>query len=379
MPAVDNGQLALVMSGGGARAAYQVGCLRAITRHVPELAAPILTGVSAGAINAAFLASRTGTLGSRLPELVDLWSTLETERVFEVGTLNLARNVMRTGLKLISGGWVTAPRPRALVDTSPLRTLLTERMGDGEGRVRGVEENLKSGALRALAITTSSYSTGQSITWVDGCGIEAWERAHRKSEISRLTIEHIMASASLPIFFPAIRIGTNWYGDGGIRLTAPLAPAVHLGANKILAISTRYGRSRAEADKASIADYPPPAQIVGSIFSAIFLDLFDADALALDRVNRLIHTMTMEQRGPLREVKLLVLRPSQDLGRLANEYEARLPHAFRFLTRGLGTKETKSNDFLSLVMFQSDYLSRLIEIGDRDAEARMSEIEQFLM
>ncbi|MBL8858015.1 MAG: patatin-like phospholipase family protein [Planctomycetes bacterium] len=378
MSEVDKGQTALVMSGGGARAAYQVGCLRAIARHVPDFEAPILTGVSAGAINAAFLASRTGPMGSRLPELVDLWSTLEPDQVFDVGSLKLARNVVRTGLKLVTGGWITAPRPRAFVDTGPLRTLLNDRIGDGTGNLRGLRENLQRGDLRALAITTSSYSTGQSITWVEGCGIDEWERAHRKSERCTLTIEHIMASASLPIFFPAVRLGEGWYGDGGIRLTAPLAPAVHLGAKRILAISTRYARTRAEADRASIVDYPPPAQIVGSIFSAIFLDLFDADALALDRVNKLIRTMTPQQRGPLREVDLLVLRPSQDLGRLANDYEARLPRAFRFLTRGLGTRETKSNDFLSLVMFQSDYLSRLIEIGERDAEARMAEIERFL-
>ena len=180
-----------------------------------------------------------------------------------------------------------------------------------------------------------------------------------------LTVDHVMASSSLPIFFPAVRIGPHWYGDGGIRLTAPLSPAIHLGASRILAISTRYARSRAEADASSIDDYPPPAQIVGVLFNAIFLDLFDADALTLTRVNKLIDCMPPEERGPLRPVELLVLRPSRDLGKLANEYEARLPPAFRFLTRGLGTRETRSNDLLSLVMFQPDYL----DAPDRDRRA----------
>jgi NTE family protein len=376
MPA--SGELALVMSGGGARAAYQVGVLHAIARHFPDIATPIITGVSAGAINAGFLASRTGPLGSRLGELHELWSTLEPDRVFSVGSFSLARNVMRTGFKLVSGGLVTTPHTNALVDTSPLHRLLLERMGGPDGRLRGVAENVASGALRALAITTSSYSTGQSITWVEGRDIELWERAHRKSRLAELTVDHVMASCALPIFFPAVRIGPNWYGDGGIRLTAPLSPAIHLGATRILAISTRYARTVAEADRSVIEDYPPPAQIIGVMFNAIFLDLFDADALTLARVNRMIECMPASERGALRKVELLVVRPSRDLGKLANDYESRLPGPFRFLTRGLGTRETKSNDLLSLLMFQSDYLARLIEIGDQDAETRMEQIGQFL-
>ena len=371
-------ELALVMSGGGARAAYQVGCLRALSRHFPDIATPIITGVSAGAINAGFLASRSGLLASRLEELTELWETLEPERVFQVGSFSLLRNALRTGAKLVSGGHIAAPGTKALVDTSPLRKLLEDRLGGPDGRLRGVTENIASGALHALAITTSSYTTGQSITWVDGREIDLWERAHRTSAHSELTVDHIMASASLPIFFPAVRVGPHWYGDGGIRLTAPLSPAIHLGATRILAISTRYVRSRAEADQAEIVDYPPPAQIIGMIFNAIFLDMFDADALTLARVNRLIDCMPPKDRGPLRKVDLLVLRPSRDLGQLANEYESRLPGPFRFMTRGLGTRETKTNDLLSLLMFQSDYLTRLIEIGEEDAEARREDIARFL-
>jgi NTE family protein len=371
-------ELALVMSGGGARAAYQVGCLRALAERFPDLRPQILTGVSAGAINAGFIASRTGSFAKRLEELTDLWCTLEPEGVFQVGSFSLARNVLRTGAKLVSGGLMTTPHTNALVDTSPLRKLLEERMGGPDGRLRGVSENIASGELRALAITTSSYSTGQSITWVDGREIDLWERAHRKSARSELTVDHIMASSSLPIFFPAIRIGPHWYGDGGIRLTAPLSPAIHLGASRILAITTRYPRSRAEAETATIDDYPPPAQIIGMMFNAIFLDLFDADALTLERVNKMIDCMPPKDRGAMRTVDLLLLRPSRDLGKLANDYESRLPHPFRFMTRGLGTRETKSNDLLSLLMFQSDYLARLIEIGEQDAEARMDDIARFL-
>lgn len=374
----STGELAIVMSGGGARAAYQVGLLRFLARRFPELHAPILTGVSAGAINAGFLAARSGVLSAKADELTELWSTLTADRVFKVDTLSLTRNVLRTGLKLVTGGVITAPSTHAFVDTTPLRQLLEDRIGGDNGVIRGLDANLKSGHLRAVAITTSSYSTGQSITWVQGRDVELWERAHRKSFPSTLRVDHVMASASLPIFFPAVQIDGHWYGDGGIRLTAPLSPAIHLGARKILAISTRYARTISEANTPVIEAYPPPAQIVGVVFNAVFLDMFDADALTLDRVNRMVATMTPEQRGVMRPVDLLVLRPSRDLGKLANEYEARLPRAFRFLTRGLGTRETKSNDLLSLVMFQPDYLSRLIELGEKDAEARAPEIERFL-
>jgi NTE family protein len=187
-----------------------------------------------------------------------------------------------------------------------------------------------------------------------------------------------MASAALPFFFPAIEVDGHWYGDGGIRLTTPLAPAVHLGARRIIAVSTRYARSRDEADRPAINGYPPPAQVAGVLYNAIFLDQLDSDALELRRLNSLIDRLPESQREGLRHIDLLMLRPSVDLGLLSNEYEPELPKPFRFLTRGLGTRETRSNDLLSLMMFQGDYVSRLIEIGEADAAARLPEIRTFL-
>ena len=170
----------------------------------------------------------------------------------------------------------------------------------------------------------------------------------------------------------------SWYGDGGIRLTAPLSPAIHLGAKKILAVSTRYASTTKEAGRPQIVGYPPPAQVAGVLFNAIFLDQLDGDALQLRQLNQLIDGQSEEQRNGLRHIDLFVVRPSQDLGRLANEYEADLPRAFRFLTRGLGTRETRSNDMLSLVMFQPDYVQRLIAMGEADARARLPELKTFL-
>ena len=366
---IDQSNLALVLSGGGARAAYQVGFLRTLTRRFPALSPKILTGVSAGAVNAAYLANRSGSFAESVEALYGLWANLRMEQVYRVAPGGLAHNVARWGVRLLSGGRHTAPTPRSLMDTQPFRDLLLRMTHAApDGTLRRVEDNLVAGRLRALAITTSSYSTGQSITWVQGLGIRPWDHAHRKSVECRLTVDHVMASSALPLFFPAVRLDGGWYGDGGIRLTAPLSPAVNLGADRILAITTRYGRSRQEANEPVIDGYPPPAQVAGVLMNAIFLDQFDGDSLRLERLNQLIEQLPPERRGDLRRIDLLVLRPSRDLGKLANQYEPRLPRAFRFMLRGLGTRETRANDMLSLIMFQHDYLRDLLALGEADGE-----------
>ena len=373
----DRGDLGLVMSGGGARAAYQVGFLRYVGRRFPELHVPVLTGVSAGAINAAFLANATSHFRDRVDHLARLWYEIETDNVFRTGPLGLFTQGARAGLGVLSGG-LYEPRVRSLVDTAPLRTYLRRVLGTRDGSLPGIRRNLDAGRLSSVAITATSYTTGRSVTWVQGEDIRHWERAGRVSASTELSVEHILASAALPILFPAIRVDDAWYGDGGMRLTAPLSPAVHLGARRILAISTRYAKTAPERGVPVTQGYPPPAQVAGVLMNSIFLDLFDGDALRLERINRLVEHMPEAERGRLETVRLLLMRPSEDLGRMANEYEPKLPRTFRWLTRGLGTRRTRSNDFLSLVMFQHDYLRRLVDLGERDAEARAAEIEAFL-
>jgi NTE family protein len=377
----DYSDLALMLSGGGARAAYQVGCLRVLAREFPEVVPGILTGVSAGGINAVYLAARQEPMCEKVENLAQVWANIRIDDVFKVELRDLASRSVRWGGRLLSGGKHLLPPARSLVNTSPLRGLLDRLFGTDEGRILGIARNLQAGWLRAVALTASSYSTGQSVTWVqtrEDCGIETWERPQRKSARCTLTVEHVMASASLPFLFPAIEVDGAWYGDGGIRLTAPLSPAVHLGARRIIAVSTRYDRSHEEADRSSIAGYPPPAQVAGVLYNAIFLDQLDGDALEMQRINRLLARLPPGDRSGLRPIDLLLLRPSVDLGRLANEYEPDLPRAFRFLTRGMGTRETRSNDMLSLVMFQGDYIRRLVELGQADAEARIEDIRWFL-
>jgi NTE family protein len=247
-----------------------------------------------------------------------------------------------------------------------------------DGELTGIRYNLALGKLKAIALSTSSYTTGQSLTWIQGQDLHDWTRPQRRSQQTVLTVDHVMASSALPLFFPAIEIDDEYFGDGGVRLSAPLSPAIHLGAEKILAISTRYHRTAAEARRPEVTGYPPPAQVLGVLLNAVFLDLLDQDALRLERLNQLLAKLPPGEKTDLRPLRLLVLRPSVDLGRLANEFEPKLPKTFRFLTRGLGTRQTKSPDFLSMVLFQEDYIGRLLALGKSDAEARADEIDEFI-
>jgi NTE family protein len=371
------GDLGLVMGGGGARAAYQVGFLRVLARRFPELPIPYVTGVSAGAINAALLASHHGTFLQAVQELSHLWADLKIDDVFRVDARSLMANGFRWLSRLGSGG-IGGTRVKGLMDTSPLRAYMNEVLHCVDGELTGVRYNLDNDRLKALAISTTSYTTGLSITWVQGSDVREWERPQRRARQTTITVDHIMASAALPLLFPAVRLGSEWFGDGGMRLTAPLSPALHLGARKIIAVSTRYAGTHAESEEHDIPGYPPPAQVAGVLLNSIFLDLLDHDAARLERLNKLIDHLPPDHTQGLRRVELLTLRPSQDLGKLAGNFEAQLPSSFRFLTRGLGTKETKSPDFLSLVLFQPDYVHTLIEIGEADALARVDEIESFL-
>lgn len=370
--------LALVLSGGGARAAYQVGFLRFLVRQFPDFSPDILTGVSAGAINAAFLAAHAGNFRQRVDALANLWANLRAEDLFRVDLPCLARNVVRWSGRLLSGGSRHAPRVRSLVDTQPLRALLAHALRAENGVLTGIGHNLSAGSLKAVALTASNYATGRSVTWVQGCEIEWWERPDRTSISGPLTVEHVMASAAFPLFFPAVQVDGVWYGDGGIGLRAPLSPAVHLGAERILAISTRPAYARQQLAQATVNGYPPPAQVSGVLLDAIFLDLLDADAQHLERINLLVDALPETRRASLRHIDLRVLRPSENLERLAREYEPKLPPAFRFLMRGLGTREVHSSSVLSLLMFQPDYLNRLLDLGEADAREGASELGALL-
>lgn len=373
----DCGDMALALTGGGARGAYQVGLLRYLARAYPDLRIPILTGVSAGAINAALLAQHHGTFAQAAAELASLWEELAPERIFRADTRSLVGNLGRWGLRLTAAG-TTDARTRGLVDTAPLRQFMEEALAPVNGELTGIDYNLHRGTLHGISIATTDYTTGQSVIWVQGREVQTWERPGRVARQCRMTVDHIMASAALPLFFPAVQIGPHWYGDGGIRMTAPLSPALHLGASKIMVVSTRYDRTRGEASRPSVTGYPPPAQVIGLLLDGIFLEVVDQDVARMERMNDVLRRVPPKERDGMRVVELMVMRPSQDLAAIAAEYEPRLPRAFRLLTRGLGTRQTSRPDILSMLMFQDDYAKRLIALGEADAEARADELDRFL-
>jgi NTE family protein len=379
------GDIAVVMSGGGARSAYQVGVLRGLARHLPDFRFPIVVGVSAGAINAAFIASHPGGLWNAADELANLWRHLRVEDIFRLDTTSLVKGLLgwlRWSSRAPSGPPGASAdglaEMRGLVDTEPLRDTLRRAWATVDGEVVGIGRNLERGTLKAAALITLNYTNGQTVTWVQGRDLEPGDRPDRRTVHTRLTVEHVMASASLPLIFPAVRLGHSYHGDGGVRLSAPISPAIRLGASRILAISARYERTFEEADRPQITGYPPPAQVLSHLLNAVFLDVLDEDVSRLKALNPLIEKLPPEDRNGLRPLAIKVLRPSKDLGKLAATYEPQLPEAFRLLTRSLGTRETTTPDFLSYLMFQPDYLERLIHLGEEDAEARLPELRELL-
>lgn len=386
-------RLALLLLGGGARAAYQVGFLRCMARYMPGVRFSIVHGVSSGAINAVHLASRTCPFPRAVDELSSLWAGLTPEAVMEVDSLSLAKNALLWGLQLLSGGTRLGPGPRALVDCGPLRSLLERHLDGPEGAPSGISENLEAGRLDGVALTATRYATAGSVTFVQGCEFpDGWSRQGRTGIREPLTVRHVMASAALPLLFPAVRLGGAWYGDGGIRLATPLAPSIGLGADRIVAISTHFeedggGSAGTESSRQPLGTapeaYPPPAQVAGTLLNAVFVDHLREDLRRLERINELLdargHRGVEERDGDgLRTVRAFVLRPSRDLGRLAREHEHRLPGTFRFMVRGLGTRDTPSPDLLSMVLFEPRYLQELMEIGQEDAERRRDELEAFV-
>jgi NTE family protein len=328
-----------------------------------------MTGVSAGSINAAHLAADPEPWPTRTADLTSYWEDLTMDDVFTPRSLwTMARSFVRG----------TPSEQQTLLDTAPLRRYLDRRLPtDVDGTLTGVAENLKAGRLKGLAISTSNYATLQTVTWVQGCSMADWERPNRLGRRTTLRLDHIMASTALPMVFPAVRLGDAWYGDGGLRLLDPLAPAVHMGADRLFVISTRYERSRAEAVRAGrTAAYPSIFQMAGILANVLLLDVLEHDAAVLRRINRLVRRLD-GCAGRLRPLDLLILRPSVDLGALARDYEVEIGGAMGALLSAVQWRDDPQSDWLSMLLFRPAYLQRLLEIGYNDARRQHPRIEAF--
>jgi NTE family protein len=373
------GDLAVMLTGGGARAAYQVGLLKGLATHFPDLRIRIITGASAGAINAIYLAARQGPLMEKVRRLEQTWCELNCDSIYQFDwKLFLPFRAALASL-LPKKSRFTRSRAHALVDTTPLRNLISRILSTPCGHpIQGIEENIRSGELTALALMTLDYSTGQTVRWVQGRNFDVYDGPNRRTASTKFTVEHVLASAALPFVFPAVRIGNAYHGDGGIRMAAPLSPAVHLGARRIIAMSTGYLRGAEEAMTPVVSGYPPAAQILGQLVNAVFLDGIEEDVARMERMNDLLRKMAPHERDGLKPIELLVLRPSVDLGKLSGEYERFLPRKLKLLVRAMGVKETESPDFISLLMFEPTFTRRLIELGEADVASRLAEIRAFL-
>lgn len=371
------GKLGLVLSGGGARGAYQAGVVEAIAEIATEENLPqplrIITGVSAGAINAAYLAATADHFSEAAARMSALWSRLTSEQVFKTDALSAGASGLKFLTDAALGALYRKKLARSLLDTSPLRKLLMDTVP-----FENIPKNLAAGHLDALAITAMDYTDACSVTFLQSRDqVPLWSRSRRRSERTEMNADHVMASAAIPIFFPPAAVGDHHFGDGCLRNTAPLSPAIHLGADRLIVVSVRRPDSVGVQIQGQIE--PSMARILGVILNALLLDAIDIDMERLGRVNQTISTMPPAQRDELRltQVESLWIRPSQDIGFLASEHFDRLPRVIRYLVGGLGSSK-EASELTSYLLFDPDYCGRLVRIGYEDGMANEKAIREML-
>jgi NTE family protein len=378
----------LILTGGGARAAYQVGVLQAISQILWEAGWPparnpfdIICGTSAGAMNATALACRADNFGEGVQKLLDVWENIAVEQVYRADSLG----VLRTGarwLSLLSFGWLLrkwrAAPPQSLLDNTPLVGLL-HRMLD----LPRLDSVMSDGLLHALAVTASSYTGGHHITFYQTTAeIAPWVRMQRIALQDQIGVEHLLASSAIPFIFPSVPLylgGHREYcGDGSMRQLAPISPAIHLGATKVLVVGA--GRLTEPArDASESARYPSLAQIAGHAMSSIFLDSLAVDIERLQRINLTLSMLPEEylRKTPLKPVELLVIAPSERLDDVASRHISSLPAPIRTMLSGIGATETRGSALASYLLFEATYTCELIELGKRDTHLRKADVLAF--
>jgi NTE family protein len=371
---------ALVLPGGGARGAFQVGVLKAMAELVPR-GTPnpfdVLSGTSAGAINSVVLASKARRFRVAVAELDRVWSNFECDQVYRTDNWTMFKSSLHWLLAFVLGGLLVGT-PRSLLDNAPLRALLSRNV-----RFPRIQDAIDCGWLDAVAVTAASYASARSTSYFQGTtGHAEWSRTRRVGLKSSLNLDHLMASIAVPMIFPPQLIDGGYFGDGAMRQATPLSPAVHLGADRILVVGVRDETADVSGDPSVPPEFPSFAQIAGYMLDTLFMDGLYSDLERLTRINQLIDSVPPEHRtGSLRRVRpidTMLIVPSEDLRVIAHEYRKQLPLALRGLLRGIGGRGKSTNRLLSFLLFEKEYTRELIRLGYKDAMKVKDELLDFI-
>jgi NTE family protein len=365
----------LVLTGGGARAAYQVGVVKAVRDILGNPVAnpfPILCGTSAGAINAATLAVFADDFTRGVANLLEVWEHMRCEHVYRTD----GWSIMKSGARWLSAMMLFSPKnPVSLLDNAPLRAMLEKNLN-----FQRIQENIDSGALYAACVTASGYTSGQSVSFFQGgSGLEGWERNQRIGAAVPLNLDLLLASAALPFIFPAVKFNREFFGDGSMRQIAPVSPALHLGADRVLVVGT--GRQSSDQARARSNVYPSLAQIAGHALNSIFLDSLMVDIERLERINRTVRLIPPDKMSEsivqLRPVKVLFIAPSQPIERIAARFIHELPGSVRFILRPTGALNRSGSNLASYLLFEESFCRALVDLGYQDTAAREPEVREF--
>tara|TARA_R110000764_G_scaffold34761_7_gene77615 strand:- start:5695 stop:6906 length:1212 start_codon:yes stop_codon:yes gene_type:complete len=373
----------LILSGGGARAAYQVGVLSVIAELLPAGAAnpfPVICGTSAGAINAVALASHARNFADGVDRLQEVWSQFRCEQVYRSDWPGVTAQAWRWARANLLG--FPSAQPTALLDNAPLRKLLERTLKFGQ-----IDDSLQSGALRAISISAFGYQSADSVNFYQGVErISPWARHRRVGVQTRLGLEHLMASSAIPLVFPPVLLNREWFGDGAVRQQAPISPALHLGANRVLVIGVSDNLSNQPVGGRRgprLRTAPPPtlAQIGGHLLSSTFVDNLEADVELLERMNRLAGYLPSGSRYSgkgVRQVEVQIISPSEPLNLIAARHRKSMPRSLRAFLRGSGVTRASGGSVLSYLLFEAEYCQELMELGRRDALAKAEALQRFL-
>jgi NTE family protein len=365
----------LVLTGGGARAAYQVGVVKAVRDILGNPVRnpfPILCGTSAGAINAATLAVFADDFSRGVANLLEVWEHMRCEHIYRTDALS----ILRSGARWLSAMMLVSKRnPVSLLDNQPLREMLGRNLA-----FERIQDNIDSGALYAACITASGYTSGQSVSFFQGgSGLEGWERNQRIGAAVPLNLDLLLASAALPFIFPAVKFNREYFGDGSMRQIAPVSPALHLGADRVLIVGT--GRQASDQSRARSNVYPSIAQVAGHALNSIFLDSLMVDIERMERINRTVSLIPRDRMADstvqLRPVKVLFITPSQPIERIAARFIHELPATVRFILRPTGALNRSGSNLASYLLFEQSFCRALIDLGYQDTAAREAEVKQF--